>query len=258
MSSQNASQCSITASSQDGWNIAGIVSDLHRLREESLVKRLRAVKPIKLPSREALGRLVEQLGAVLFPNRLGTPELAPESVDYFVGHTLNLALRELVYQVQRELRFVALNSKTDTASDTELYDRACQIVKQFSCTLPAIREILDTDLQAAYEGDPAAQRRRGAGLLPRDRRDYSPPHRPPALQARCHPCRSHHRRDRSLEHWHRHSSRRDHQSQLLHRPRDGRRDRGNGHYRRASPPVSRSDSGSQVVPRRRERSPDEG
>lgn len=158
MNSQHDSQCSPTASTPAKWNIAEIVSDLHRLREESLVKRLRSAKPVKLPSREALTRIVEQLSAALFPNRLGTPELAAESVDYFVGHTLDLALRELVNQIQRELRFVDLSqSKATPTSDIELNERACSIVQQFSKTLPAIREILDTDLQAAYEGDPAAR-----------------------------------------------------------------------------------------------------
>lgn len=158
MNSNHESQCSTTASTPAKWNIAEIVADLHRLREESLVKRLRSAKPVKLPAREALSRIVEQLSAALFPNRLGTPELAAESVDYFVGHTLDLALRELVNQVQRELRFVELSQpKATPSTDNELNEQACSIVQQFTKTLPAIREILDTDLQAAYEGDPAAR-----------------------------------------------------------------------------------------------------
>jgi len=158
MNSHHDSSSSSPASSTTTWNIAEIVSDLHQLREASLVKRLRSAKPVKLPSREALSRIVEQLSAALFPNRLGTPELAAESVDYFVGHTLDLSLRELVNQVQRELRFVDLcQSHAEPTSDAVLNERACSIVHHFSKTLPAIREILDTDLQAAYEGDPAAR-----------------------------------------------------------------------------------------------------
>lgn len=157
MSSHPDSPSSGARSFADPWNIAGIVSELQRLRDASLVKRLRVAKPVKLPSRDALAHVIEQLSAVLFPNRLGAPELAPESVDYFVGHTLDLALRELVRQVQRELRFVSMNSAPATVSETELHDQASQIVQQFSRTLPAIREILDTDLQSAYEGDPAAR-----------------------------------------------------------------------------------------------------
>ncbi len=158
MNSHPDSKCSNTTSTQAKWNIAEIVSDLHGLREESLVKRLRSARPVKLPSRDALNRIVEQLSAALFPNRLGTPELAAESVDYFVGHTLDLALRELVNQIQRELRFAALSqTNVSPVSDSELSEQACTIVQKFSNTLPAIREILDTDLQAAYEGDPAAR-----------------------------------------------------------------------------------------------------
>ena len=46
-----------------------------------------------------------RLRAVLFPNRLGMPDLTNESVDYYVGHTLDVTLRELMVQVRRELRF---------------------------------------------------------------------------------------------------------------------------------------------------------
>lgn len=142
----------------DQWNIAGIVAELHRLRDVSLAARQRAVKPAKLPSREALARLVEQLSAALFPNRLGARELARESVDYFVGHTLDLALHELVSQVLRELRFTALDNHSEMSDeDSDLQQQANRIVRNFSSHLPSIRETLETDIQAAYEGDPAAR-----------------------------------------------------------------------------------------------------
>ncbi len=51
--------------------------------------------------------IADGLRAVLFPNRLGLPDLTDESVDYYVGHMLDVTLRDLLVQVRRELRFVA-------------------------------------------------------------------------------------------------------------------------------------------------------
>lgn len=129
--------------------IDAIVSELHAIRVASLETRQRLGKPPKLPSRKALATVVEGLAAALFPNRLGPPGLAEEGIDYFVGHTLDVSLRELNDQVRRELRFIG------EAEDAEAH--AWHIVQQLAARLPAVRKLLDTDVRAAYEGDPAAR-----------------------------------------------------------------------------------------------------
>ena len=88
-----------------GLEIGGVVSELRALRLKSLENRQRRDRPPKLPSRKVLVGIADGLGAVLFPNRLGMPDLTNESVDYYVGHTLDVTLRELMVQVRRELRF---------------------------------------------------------------------------------------------------------------------------------------------------------
>jgi serine O-acetyltransferase len=135
------------------WDIHAVVDELRDLRQASLAARNRLDKPAKLPSRAALTSVVESVITALFPNRLASHALDSESVDYFVGHTLDKALRELVGQVLRELQFVAGD---DVASD-EQRDRAVSIVRQFAEQLPKIRALLETDIAAAYEGDPAAR-----------------------------------------------------------------------------------------------------
>jgi serine O-acetyltransferase len=120
---------------------------------KSLENRQRQNKPPKLPSRKVLVGVADGLRAILFPNRLGLPELTNESVDYYVGHTLDVTLRELLVQVRRELRFV---SGLETISDQD-QEQAFAIIKAFAQRLPHIRSLLDSDIQAAYEGDPAAR-----------------------------------------------------------------------------------------------------
>lgn len=134
-------------------DVAQIVSDLREVRLASLDHRKRRDNPPKLPSRKALIKVVEGLAAALFPNRLGTPDINDEGIDYFVGHTLDVTLRELLTQVKLELHFASgLEAMTD-----ELREQAVQIVQQFAHQLPAVRLLLDTDIRAAFEGDPAAK-----------------------------------------------------------------------------------------------------
>ena len=134
-------------------SIDDIVAELRAVRIASLEYRQRRDRPPKLPSRKALASIVEGLSAALFPNRLGLPDLNDEGIDYYVGYTLDVALRELVAQVGRELQFA---SGLETLSDADR-SRAKEIVQSFAKRLPHIRGLLDSDLRAAYEGDPAAR-----------------------------------------------------------------------------------------------------
>lgn len=142
--------------------ISQIVSQLRDLRLASLEHRKRRDKPPKLPSRKVLQNIIEGLGAGLFPNRLGVSDLKDEGIDYFVGHTLDVTLRELIGQVKLELNFAAdtLNQRVESQreeKDVASYKTPLEIVAEFAKKLPAIRVLLDTDIKAAYEGDPAAR-----------------------------------------------------------------------------------------------------
>src|SRR5688500_270955 len=133
--------------------IGTVVAELRTLRLRSLESRQRRDRPPKLPSRKVLLSIADGLRASLFPNRLGLPDLTNESVDYYVGHTLDVTLRELLVQVRRELRFV---SGAETSGNSER-GRATAITQAFAQRLPHIRSLLESDIQAAYEGDPAAR-----------------------------------------------------------------------------------------------------
>ena len=135
------------------WGIDGIVAELRDLRLHSLEARSLLNRPPKLPSRKELQLILEGLGGVLFPNRLGLPDLNDEGIDFYVGHTLENLLRKLYKQINRELQFVSGLQGVDDQD----YEQAIHIARQFAAQLPLIRKLLDTDIQAAFEGDPAAR-----------------------------------------------------------------------------------------------------
>jgi serine O-acetyltransferase len=134
------------------WGVDELVTRLRHLRVQSLETRQRRDRPPKLPSRKELQNILDGLGSVLFPNRLGLPDLDDEGIDYFVGHTLDTLLRELFRQIRRELQFVSAQLPAD-----EIYRQAVMITREFAARLPEVRTLIESDILAAYEGDPAAR-----------------------------------------------------------------------------------------------------
>ena len=141
-----------------GFELARVVAELRAQRERwrNVVKRSREPGGRELPSREALALIVDGLRGALFPMRLGPPELrqGQESEDYYVGHTLDTVLYSLLVQVRMELRYYA---RQQGHADSDVESKAQATVSTFASSLPHIRELLDTDVQAAYHGDPAAR-----------------------------------------------------------------------------------------------------
>lgn len=131
--------------------IEHIVQQLASIRESALQQRQRLQKPPKLPARKALGKLVEWLAAALFPNRLGDPDIQAHAINFYVGTTLDKALRELQQQIRLELAFKAPGQPA-----SQFHGQAHQLAERFAAELTVIRKQLDTDLEAAYNGDPAA------------------------------------------------------------------------------------------------------
>jgi len=138
------------------FEVGEIVRALRGVRDEwrDLQKRSREPGGREFPSRDALERIVEGLKGALFPMRLGPTDLRHESEDFYVGHTLDAALQELLGQARLELNF---NARHAALPAQEIEEQATEAVRQFANALPALRRLLDSDVLAAYQGDPAAR-----------------------------------------------------------------------------------------------------
>ncbi|HEX7157013.1 MAG TPA: serine O-acetyltransferase EpsC [Burkholderiaceae bacterium] len=144
------------AMAQAQWNLKAIVEELRNSRE--VAHNVRPLGRIReLPSRETIGNVIDGLAAALFPTHHGHSDLTDESIDFFVGETLNTALTLLSEQVRRGLLFG--DGKHEAKHDpgaAPLAAQAIEIVRAFASQLPSLRALLVSDLQAAYKGDPAA------------------------------------------------------------------------------------------------------
>ena len=150
------------------FDITTIVQSLHDARHRWRQEQSRASEPggREFPSRNALAAIVDSLKGVLFPMRLGPPDLRQESEDFHVAHALDGTLHALLKQVRRELKYNAAlrghavhdaGHRIDHSVENDIDHEALSAVRSFAAALPAIRSLLDSDVMAAYQGDPAAR-----------------------------------------------------------------------------------------------------
>lgn len=130
------------------WELSRVVRELRAARAPERTRR--SGRAGELPSHEALGDVMEGLRAALFPQHFGPRELNQQSVDYFVGHTLNATLNTLFAQTRRAL------AMADERASEDSDESAHALVRAFAAELPRIRALLQSDVQAALDGDPAA------------------------------------------------------------------------------------------------------
>jgi serine O-acetyltransferase len=135
------------------WDVEQVVAGLRARREQwrDAHQRPRKGAGREFPSPEALRAIALGLRGALFPMRLGPSNLRQEGEDFYVGHTIESALNDLLEQVKLELRGAAA---ADALADAD--QKAVQIVQSFAAELPLVRSELDQDIEAAYRGDPAA------------------------------------------------------------------------------------------------------
>jgi serine O-acetyltransferase len=107
---------------------------------------------IVLPSRDVVVACVERLRSVFFPGYFGTPDLHDESLHYYIGSTLDRVLRDLEEQIRRGIAFA---ERHDFETCDHCGQRAAEITRAFMGRLPEVRRLVATDVEAAYEGDPA-------------------------------------------------------------------------------------------------------
>lgn len=137
------------------WDLESLVSELRDVRNvwRRANGRAGTQSTRELPSKAVIENIVKQLSAALFPMRLGPSNLHQEGEDFYVGSTIYGALQALLKQVSLELYYQARLNGTPTE---HLQHTATHIVNCFAVELPTIRRTLDTDVMAAYYGDPAA------------------------------------------------------------------------------------------------------
>ena len=107
-----------------------------------------------IPSSKALEEIMELCRAIFFPGYYGKSSINHATLKYNIGVNVERLYTLLSQQVVAGLCFGRVNAEGDSVYATYLKaeEICCQIVNK----LPEMRATLETDVIAAYNGDPAA------------------------------------------------------------------------------------------------------
>ncbi len=120
--------------------------------------RVQHLNRVFLPSTAAIVEIVDKLRQLVFPGYFGKQGLTTANVGYRIGE-LTTELTDLLYdQVRCCLRYRKnIPGANGSTEQCEACDKdAARIVAAFFERLPAVRELLSGDVQAAFDADPAA------------------------------------------------------------------------------------------------------
>ena len=106
-----------------------------------------------LPSRDEILEVVELLLQLFYPGYFGRQDLNDENLAFHVGNLLSTLREKVERQVGSCLSFAAECGERESDSCAV---EARRIAAAFLDRLPAVRDALVLDVQAAYDGDPAA------------------------------------------------------------------------------------------------------
>ncbi len=110
-----------------------------------------------LPSRARTVEVIELLRQLVFPGFFDHQRLASDTVQYHVGDLLSRVSGKLYDQVRQAIRHDA-NQQNKGSGDAcpHCDEQAQSITAAFLERLPEVRRMLASDVQAAFDGDPAA------------------------------------------------------------------------------------------------------
>ncbi len=111
-----------------------------------------------LPSREAIAEVLCDLLDILFPGYWRRQNLHLGNVEYHVGDLIDGLHDKLTAQITRALRHEQDCHSAETGpAPADLEALAQQKAVELLRRLPELRAVLELDVQAAFEGDPAAK-----------------------------------------------------------------------------------------------------
>ncbi len=107
-----------------------------------------------LPSKESIVLIIEILQGIIFPGYFGKKGLDSNSIQYHIGDSIETVYEMMFREIYRGIRHGCHLSETVCSHCEEISESQ---TLTFLETIPRIREALARDVEAAYEGDPAAK-----------------------------------------------------------------------------------------------------
>ena len=108
-----------------------------------------------LPSGEVLRDIIDLCRAILFPGYYGNARISKQTIRFHTGVNIQTLHALLSRQIYAGLCFA--DTTCATCPEERISAEAEKISEAFISALPGIRYLLATDVEATFNGDPAAQ-----------------------------------------------------------------------------------------------------
>lgn len=107
----------------------------------------------RMPSRNAVIEILKDMRNIMFPGYFTDGAQTSVDASYFIGNTVLRVEEKLAQQVRLALHF----RDGEMLTPEQIDSRASEVCAAMLCKLPSIQKMLYKDIQAAFDGDPAAQ-----------------------------------------------------------------------------------------------------
>lgn len=131
------------------------ISDLmNRLLEDYEGGRtIDEIRTFDLPDNDVIEEILRSLRRIIFPGYFRNKAFKV----YTVRNQISMLLEDVIYRLTKQIAIVLrYDDQFAHASEEEVRIRAEELTFAFLRRIPKIRAYIETDVQAAYEGDPAA------------------------------------------------------------------------------------------------------
>lgn len=139
------------------------MSEINSAKVESIVqlilgdyeddKRINRTDLYNQPDKEAIIDIVDKLMKILYPGYYSDKVYK----IYSLKNNMSATIEDVIYHLKKQIMVVFRYCNVfPTLRESQLENKANEVVFEFMNKIPQIREYLNTDIEAAYEGDPAA------------------------------------------------------------------------------------------------------
>ena len=125
--------------------IEGVVDSI--LSDYALGRDIDKIDLRQHPDKEVITDVIGKLLRIVYPGYFRERSFRM----YNAKHHLSMLMEDVMYNLNRQVKLVLQNEGTENAEE-----KAQELCLAFFAEIPAVRALVQTDVQAAYDGDPAA------------------------------------------------------------------------------------------------------
>ena len=135
----------------DAEFLDNLVDEISKTYEDE--QGINHIEGFNLPNKKEILHILDELLEVIFPGFSNRKSYNLSTVRYNIGELLANVYCNLTDQIERSMRYSCTMNQCDSCNAEQQAEDA---VKKLLTSIPEIRESMKLDVQAAFDGDPAA------------------------------------------------------------------------------------------------------